>query len=118
MDLKNQIFNAIETIFSKAFRTPLNSEGLEKLRAACNKLHEATWKVADSAAIERCQKLNNATQEGFKKTSEALQAEYNERTAADAALEDRVKALEEKMHSAFTNVRELIDIQNLNRKIK
>ena len=94
MDIKNEIFNAMETIFSKVYRSPLNSEGLEKLRSACGKLVEAIRRVADTAAIERCQKLNDATKDGFTKTSEALQAEYDERIEADKALAERLEKLE------------------------
>ena len=95
MDPKNEIFNIIETIFSKIHKTPLNSDGLERLRFSCGKLADVIKRVADMASIERCQKLNDATKEGFTKTSEALQAEFNERTDADKSLEERIKHLED-----------------------
>lgn len=117
MDIKNEIFNSIETIFSKVYKSPLNSDGLERLRGACNKLYEAVRHTADKASVDRCQKLNDATKEGFIKTSEALQSEYNERVEAFKALEQRIKALEEKMHISFTNVKELIDLNDPYRKI-
>lgn len=93
MDIKNEIFNAIETIFSKVNKTPLNSDGLERLRSACNKLYEAVRHTADKASIDRCQKLNEATKEGFTKTSEALQAEFNERNEADKFILEEIKEL-------------------------
>ncbi len=101
MDLKNAIYMAVETIFSKAFRTPLNSEGLEKLRSACNKLSDIIIKIADKAAIDRCQRLNEATQNGFIKAAEALQAINDEYKADIKSLEIRIKTLEEKLNENF-----------------
>lgn len=117
MDSKSEIFNIIETIFSKIHKTPLNSEGLERLRTQCNKFVDASKQIADKAAIERCQKLNDATKEGFTKTSEALQAEYNERTEVDKALDERIKELENKMNIGFKNINETIKLSDPTRKI-
>lgn len=95
--LKQSIYVAIQRIFSKVYGQSLPVEKLEMLTKEINNIASAVEKIAELKSLASCQKLNDATAQGFKKVSEALEAEVKERQEEDLELTKRLNEIERKI---------------------